>query len=324
LKKLDLLILKSTFIQQLLIITFFIFSSAFIPILGSFSLILLPMLLFVLGSINSEIKTATAFFISSLLLFILCFLLHQGNPLLPIFTLGLSGLLIGRIASLNKSAEKVIAYPALLIIASIWFYFIYSGFEQSIQPWQFIQKYVASIIDANIKLYGQLPLPKEDIDFIKNNQQSITVALTMIFPSLIAIISIFIVWMNVLIGKNVLSNAGISRPHLTMLASWKTPDFFIWFFIISGGLYFVPNDDIIFFALNLFLVICFIYLLQGFAIISFIFQSKNVPVFFRFLFYFFIAVQQFLMIPIATAGLFDIWVDFRKFFHKDQITDIVS
>lgn len=282
------------------------------------------MIIFVLGAINGEIKTATAFFISCLLLLTLSLLLHQGNPLLPIVTLGLSGLFIARIATRNKSAEKVIAYPALLIIAAICFYFIYSSFEQSVHTWQLIQKYVASIIDANIKLYSQLPLAKEDIDFIKNNQQNITIAFTRIFPSLIAIIAVFIVWINVLIGKNVLSKAGISRTNLTMLASWKTPDFFIWIFIISGGLNFVPNENINFLALNLFLVICFIYLLQGFAIISFIFQSKKVPIFFRFIFYFLIAVQQFLMIPIATAGLFDIWVDFRKFVRKDQKTDIVS
>jgi uncharacterized protein YybS (DUF2232 family) len=324
LKKLDLLIIKSTFIQQLLIITFFVFSAAFIPFLGSFCLILFPMIIFVLGTINGEIKTATAFFISCLLLLTLSFLLHQGNPLLPIVTLGLSGLFIARIATRNKSAEKVIAYPALLIIASICFYFIYSSFEQSVNTWQLIQKYVASIIDANVKLYSQLPLAKEDIDFIKNNQQNITIAFTRIFPSLIAIIAVFIVWINVLIGKNVLNKAGISRTNLAMLASWKTPDFFIWIFIISGGLNFVPNENINFLALNLFLVICFIYLLQGLAIISFIFQSKKVPIFFRFIFYFLIAVQQFLMIPIATAGLFDIWVDFRKFVRKDQKTDIVS
>jgi uncharacterized protein YybS (DUF2232 family) len=324
LKKLDLLIIKSTFIQQLLIITFFVFSAAFIPFLGSFCLILFPMIIFVLGTINGEIKTATAFFISCLLLLTLSFLLHQGNPLLPIVTLGLSGLFIARIVTRNKSAEKVIAYPALLIIASICFYFIYSSFEQSVNTWQLIQKYVASIIDANVKLYSQLPLAKEDIDFIKNNQQNITIAFTRIFPSLIAIIAVFIVWINVLIGKNVLNKAGISRTNLAMLASWKTPDFFIWIFIISGGLNFVPNENINFLALNLFLVICFVYLLQGLAIISFIFQSKKVPIFFRFIFYFLIAVQQFLMIPIATAGLFDIWVDFRKFVRKDQKTDIVS
>ena len=323
-EKTDSLILKSSIIKQLLIIIFFVFSAALIPFVGSFCLILLPMIIFSLAAINGEFKTATAFFISCLLIFILFLLMQQSNPLFPIATMGLTGLLIRRLSILNKSVEKVIAYPALMIIAAICFYFIYSGFTQSMHPWQFVQKYVASLVDANIKLYSQLPLAKEDIDFIKSNQQSITSGFTMIFPSLIAIISIFIVWVNILIGKNVLNNAGVLHPNLTMLAGWKAPDFFIWTFIISGGLNFIPNEDINFIALNSFLIICFIYLLQGFAIISFIFQSKNVPIYFRFLFYFFIAVQQFLMIPIAATGLFDIWIDFRKFFRKDQTTDILS
>jgi hypothetical protein len=175
------------------------------------------MILFLLGTINGEIKTATAFFISCLLLLILSLLLHQGNPLLPIVTMGLSGLFIARIATRNKSVKKVIAYPALLIIAAICFYFIYSSFEQSVHPWQFIQKYVASIIDANIKLYSKLPLAKEDIDFIKDNQQNITIAFTRIFPSLIIVFTVFIVWINVLIGKNVLSKAGIPRSPVYLI-----------------------------------------------------------------------------------------------------------
>ncbi|MDD5524767.1 MAG: DUF2232 domain-containing protein, partial [Smithella sp.] len=71
---------------------------------------------------------------------------------------------------------------------------------------------------------------------------------------------------------------------------------------------------------NIFLVTSFIYLLQGLAIVSFFFQKKNVPFFFRYLFYFLIAVQQILMIPIVAIGLFDIWIDFRKYFQKDQAT----
>jgi uncharacterized protein YybS (DUF2232 family) len=283
------------------------------------------MLLFILGTINGEVKTTIAFFIACVLLFSLSSLIQQPVPLIPITIMGLAGLLIAWITTRNKSVENVIAYPALLIITVICSYFIYSGFEQALHPWQFVQKYVASIIDANIKLYSQLPLAKEDIDFIKDNQKSITLAFTQIFPALVVIITIFIVWINVLIGKNILSNAGFPRPSLSILSSWKTPDFFIWFFIISCLFNLIEYDDINFVALNLLLIICFIYLLQGFAIVSFVFQSKNVPIFLRFLFYFFIAIQQFLMIPIMATGLFDIWVDFRKYFRKDQInTDIES
>jgi uncharacterized protein YybS (DUF2232 family) len=323
LKKLDLLILKSTFIKQLFIITIYIFSITFIPFVGSFFLILFPMLIFVLGTINGEIKTTVTFFISFVLLLILSLLLHQATPLIPVAAMGICGLFIARLATLNKSIEKIIAYPALLITASICFYFIFGSIEQSIHPWQFIQKYIASLIDAVIKLYSQWPIAKEDIDIIKDNQLNITMTFTRIFPSLMVIITIFIVWMNVLIGKEILSRAGIARSNLTTLANWKAPDVFIWIFIISGGLNFVPSDDINLLALNLFPVICMIYLLQGFAIISFIFQNKKVHPFFRYLFYFFIAIQQFLMIPIAATGLFDIWIDFRKYFRKEQNTDIV-
>ncbi len=98
--------------------------------------------------------------------------------------------------------------------------------------------------------------------------------------------------------------------------------------ILLSGFFSLParfsscrREEANFFSWNIFLVICFIYLLQGLAIVSFFFQIKNVPNFFRFLFYFLIAVQQILMIPIAAIGLFDIWVDFRKFFQKDQTTD---
>jgi uncharacterized protein YybS (DUF2232 family) len=141
------------------------------------------------------------------------------------------------------------------------------------------------------------------------------------FPSAVMIASVLITWANLLLGKSYLLKAGIVYPRFIALARWKAPDHIIWIFISSGLLYFIPQKDINFFSLNIFLVVCFIYLLQGLAIISFLFQSKNVPAFFRYLFYFLIAVQQLLMIPIASIGLFDIWIDFRKLFQKDQTAD---
>jgi len=234
--------------------------------------------------------------------------------------MGMAGLLIAQIAAQNGSVEKIIIYPAIFIIASICFYFIYSGFVLSVSPWQFVVKYIAATIEENIKLYSQLPLKTEDINYIKDNEKNIINGFTQIFPSLIIITSTLIIWANFLLGKRILGKAGITWPKFTELTRWKSPELIIWIFIISGGLFFVPNKDINFFSLNIFLVTCFIYLLQGLAIVSFFFQNKNVPLFFRYLFYFFIAVQQILMIPIIAVGLFDIWIDFRKYFQKDQTT----
>jgi uncharacterized protein YybS (DUF2232 family) len=278
------------------------------------------MILFLNGTVNDRIKTAAAFLISFSLLFFLSILFHLNLPTIAIFTMGMAGLLIAQIAAQNGSVEKIIIYPALFIIAAICFYFIYGGFMLSASPWQLVVKYIAATIEENIKLYSQLPLKAEDINFIKDNKKNIIDGFTQIFPSLIIITSTLIIWANFLLGKQILGKAGITWPKITELTRWKSPELIIWIFIISGGLFFVPHKDINFFSFNIFLVACFIYLLQGLAIVSFFFQNKNVPLFFRYLFYFLIAVQQILMIPIIAIGLFDIWIDFRKYFQKDRIT----
>jgi len=308
------------FLKLLLIISSFIFAIAFIPVIGSIFLILLPMILFFNGTVNGRIKTSAAFLISFSLLFFLSTLLDLDLPTIAIFTMGMAGLLIAQITAQNGSVEKIIIYPALFIISAICFYFIYGGLAISVNPWQLVEKYIAATIEANVKFYSQLPLKMEDINFIKDNEINIINSLTQIFPALVVIAATLIVWTNFLLGKRILGKAGIAWPNLTALARWKAPDLIIWIFIISGGLFFVPHKDINFFSLNIFLVTCFIYLLQGLAIVSFFFQSKNAPLFFRYFFYFLIAVQQILMIPIVVVGLFDIWIDFRKFFQKDQTT----
>ena len=308
------------FLKLLLIIASFVFAIAFIPVIGSICLLLLPMILFFNGSVHDKIKTAAAFLIPLSLLFILSTLLHLNLPTIAIFTMGMAGLLLARIAAQNGSIERIIIYPALFIIVIICFYFIYGGITLSINPWQFVEKYITAAVQENVKFYSQLPLKAEDINFIKDNEKNIIDGLTQIFPAMVIISSMLMIWANFLLGKQIIGKAGIIWPNIAGLARWKSPEFIIWIFIVSGGLFFVPYKDINIFSLNIFLVTCFIYLLQGLAIVSFLFQSRKVPLFFRYLFYFFIAVQQLLMIPIIAIGLFDIWIDFRKYIQKDQTT----
>jgi len=320
LEKIKISFSRNNFFKLLLVISAFVFATAFIPVLGSISLILLPVILFFNSTVNGKVNTAAAFLISFLLIFFLSALLHLDLPTIAIFTMGMAGLLIARITAQNRSVEKIIIFPTLLIIAAICLYFIYGGLALSLNPWQIVERYIAAAIEENVKLYSQLPLKTEDINFFKDNKQNIIHGLTQIFPALVIIMATLIVWTNFLLGKRILGKTGIVWPNLAALARWKAPDFIIWIFIISGGLFFVPHKEISFFSSNIFLVTCFIYLLQGITIVSFFFQSKKVPFFFRYIFYFLIAVQQILMIPIVAIGLFDIWVDFRKYFQKDQTT----
>lgn len=312
--------LDISFLKLLFVVAAFVFAVAFVPFVGSAFLVLLPMVLFFNGTVNGHFKTTIAFLISFLMLFFVSALLHFDLPVVAIFTMGMAGLLIAQLTLKNRSVEKIIIYPSLFIITAICVFFIYGASVLSVNPWQLVGKYIAEAVEENIKIYSQLPFKTEDINFFKDNKQNIINGLTGIFPALVVITATLVVWANFLLGKRILGRTGIIWPKLTALAIWKAPEFIVWIFIISGGLFFIQNKDITFYSSNIFLVTCFVYLLQGLAIVSFFFQSKDIPLFLRYLFYFLIAVQQFLMIPIVAIGLFDIWVDFRKYFQKDQTT----
>jgi uncharacterized protein YybS (DUF2232 family) len=319
LKTFGILIPNNSFFRILLILSSFVFAAGFLPATGFIFLIFIPLLTFFYSAVAGKVKTAAAFLIPVLLTFLFSHLLQLNTPYLVILILGIVGLTISAVALKNSSIEKTVIYPALIIIGAMCAFFLYTGFKLSVNPWQLVQQFVNQTIEQNINLYAQLPLDKEDISLMKNSKPILISVFTSIFPALAVIGSIIIVWINVLIGRKYLRKAAIILPRLDGLSRWSAPEFIIWIFIITAGsLLLFSNEQIRFFSLNVFILTCFLYFLQGLAILSFLFQNKNVPIFFRYLFYFLIAVQQFLMIPIAAVGLFDVWFDFRRFFKKNQ------
>ena len=306
------------FIRLLPVAFLFVFSTVFVPLAGPAFLFLLPMILFMNGILNGILKTAVVFLISFTLLLLVAILMKFDLPAVSVFTVGMSGIMMAQIAGNNYSVEKTIIYPSLFIIGAVSFYFIYDAVALAVSPWQLVKNYITFAVEENVNLYSQLPLKAEDINFIKNNKQTIIKGFIHIFPSLVVIFSIVTIWINLLMGKSYLNRAGVSYPALMSLAGWKIPEKMIWIFIASGASLFIPESSINFFSFNVFLVVCFLYLLQGLAIVSFLFQIKNVPAFFRYFFYFLIAVQQILMIPVITIGLFDMWFDFRKLLQRNQ------
>jgi len=315
----DIFISHISFFRISLFIAFFIAIAAFVPVCGFIFLIFIPMLIFFHSTVSGKGKTVAAFFIPFLLLFLFSYLLKLDTHYLFFLLMGIIGLIIGIIASNNGSIEKTIVYPALIILAAICAYFVYRSFELNITPWQLVQKFITQTIEENIQMFSQQSFENEYTDFIKNNKGVFISFFISIFPAMIVVISLLIVWINLLMGKDILSKQGIVFPQYEGLSGWKAPNFLIWIFIISGGLLFVPVEKVNFYSMNVFIVACFIYLLHGFAIIGFLFRAKNVPIIFRYLFYFLIAVKQFLMVVIVAAGVFDIWIDFRRFIRETPI-----
>ncbi|MGH7837291.1 MAG: DUF2232 domain-containing protein [Candidatus Binataceae bacterium] len=96
------------------------------------------------------------------------------------------------------------------------------------------------------------------------------------------------------------------------LALWSTPEWLIWVLLITGFGLLIPSAPLSTAALNCFVCVAAIYFCQGLAIMAFYFRVLAMPSFARGLVYVITFVQPVLAILICGAGVFDLWIDFRR------------
>jgi Predicted membrane protein (DUF2232) len=112
-----------------------------------------------------------------------------------------------------------------------------------------------------------------------------------------------------------------SQPPLSLdpddLMCWRASDYLVWVFLASGAVLLVPIDLVSTIGLNILLVTLAIYLLQGLAIVLFWVRRLPLPLGVQCLMItvVFLIAGPLSVIVCTAAGLFDLWVDFRRQRH---------
>jgi uncharacterized protein YybS (DUF2232 family) len=96
------------------------------------------------------------------------------------------------------------------------------------------------------------------------------------------------------------------------LSRWSAPEWMIWLLLAGGFALFIPVSAISDIALNGFICVAAVYFCQGLAIIGFYFQSLAVPSIVRGIIYFVVFAQPVVAALVGVAGVFDMWIDFRR------------
>ncbi|HQG81470.1 MAG TPA: DUF2232 domain-containing protein [Smithellaceae bacterium] len=315
----NLLTIKGGF-WRLLLVVFLYLSACLLPLAGLFFVLTLPTFMFLISVFNGWAKTMNAFFTAIVAIFAILSFTHTFFPLLVPAAAGLSGMVMARSLKLNPSIEALVLFPSLVCLAAITAFFVLIGIELEMNIIEVVKKYVSEAVDLNIGFYARLPLKPEEIKAIQDSKDGIIDFLARLFPAICTISVLSVIWLNVLLIRRILGKKTVKPYVFSGLSQWKTPPWLVWVFIAAAAMIMLSHTYLRFAGINIFLVVSFLYLLQGLAIVSFFFQSKNISMFFRVIIYFLIAVQQLLMVAIALVGLFDLWVDFRKYFRKDQAT----
>jgi len=94
--------------------------------------------------------------------------------------------------------------------------------------------------------------------------------------------------------------------------TWKAPEKLVWVLIVAGFLQVFAPGMAGAIGLNLLVVLILVYYLQGLAVVTHLFERRQLPALMRGAAYFLILFVSPLPLMVAGVGLFDLWIDFRK------------
>jgi len=98
----------------------------------------------------------------------------------------------------------------------------------------------------------------------------------------------------------------------TPFAQWRLPAGLIWVLIAAGFIWLLPVEIISLVGRNLLVVLLPLYFLQGMAVVNSFLQKKPYPPLVKGLIYLLLLILNPLPVIITCAGVFDLWIDFRR------------
>jgi uncharacterized protein YybS (DUF2232 family) len=293
------------------VITLVIFAvTSYLPILGFFCALFIPLpTLFYrskLGRNTGAIVPATALFVMAVVL--------GGIAVDLVFFLELLllGFMMGEFLAMNLSVEKTILYTCLAVIVSGFFGLVFYSNVNGTEISVLVSEYIAQNLKLTMVLYESMGVSEESLVQLSNSLEQIHYVLVRIVPAMVIGSTLFVVWINLLLARGILTAKGVFFPDFGRLNHWKAPDALIWLFIGCGGMLLMPGNSLKMLGLNGLLILLTVYFLQGIAVVSYYFEKKRFPRALRLFLYTLIALQQFILLLIIGLGLFDIWLNFRK------------
>jgi uncharacterized protein YybS (DUF2232 family) len=134
----------------------------------------------------------------------------------------------------------------------------------------------------------------------------------MLLPALAAMLGAVTVMVNLGLVWRWLGKQRLGYQLFGGLTKWRTPEWLIWFLLAAGFGLFVPLEPARIVAVNAFTLVAAIYFCQGLAIMAYYLQMLAMPMMVRGIIYVIALLQPVLAALVCLAGVFDMWIDFRR------------
>ncbi|TWJ16417.1 uncharacterized protein YybS (DUF2232 family) [Geobacter argillaceus] len=240
----------------------------------------------------------------------LAVVVDPGSSLIYLFQDGLLSLLLPPLLGSGKGVSRALMLAVTATFVAILLAAIVYGVTTGIDLQTQLVKGIEKSVSQTIALYQQSGVTGDDLATLRQAMQQGGALIARIFPAMALVSLAGIAGLNVF-AVNRLRTRLPNLPEFGDFRQFKNPDLLVWILIAAGFALLVPSEAVHRVALNILVVTLFAYLLQGMAIVQYLLGRFVVPAAMRFLLYFFLVLQPYLLIGVAVLGVFDLWGNFR-------------
>ncbi len=282
-------------------------AGAVVPVLGAPAMLCAPapLLIYSLGHLRPWWRIAAALTIT---------LVTVGLAAGPVqglgfaLSLGLATVLIAMMLRRQWPFELIVACAAAAMLAAVTAALVVWAGSPAALAKQ-LHNAVAAAMSHSAGLYEKLGMSKAESLEISEEVLQVTARMA---PALGAMLAALTVLVNLGLVSRWLGKEKLGYQLFGALVTWRTPEWLIWLLLATGFGMFVPLAPARMAAANGFAVVAAIYFCQGLAIMAYYLQMLAMPRIVRGTIYVIALLQPVVAALVCLAGVFDMWIDFRR------------
>jgi uncharacterized protein YybS (DUF2232 family) len=291
-------------------------ASVWIPVVGPFISLLTP-LPFLYTSVKLGVsETVKLTCVSILASGLIAAFTRQPQLIFLCLEFSLLGLILSEIFRRKLSIGTSVLIGTCLVLLIGLLVLAVAGLRRGLGPLEMVHGYLQESLEETARLYSQVGVDPEKAGEFQEYLGVLREGIALVYPSLMALASAFVVWLNVILSRPLFRKRNLAMPDFGALDRWQSPERMVWGVIAAGFSLFLSFSPLRLVAVNALVILLAIYFFHGLSILLFYLNKYRVPPWMRLGIYALILVQQVLVIGVTLAGLFDQWLDLRRMHQK--------
>jgi uncharacterized protein YybS (DUF2232 family) len=205
-----------------------------------------------------------------------------------------------------RSTVYAVAINLVILLAAAALYSYLTGADLHAK----ITHGVQSSIAQTVQLYEKAGIKGDELKGLQESMSQAGALILTVYPALVTVALGILATLNLFLLRQLA--ARMRMPvYLGDFKKYKNPEPLVWLLIVAGFSMLIQEETVRLVALNLLIVVCCLYAVQGFAVLSDFFRRFAVPKFFKVFGCLLLLFQPFMVVAVAALGVFDLWGDFR-------------